>query len=168
MDVYDKNTRSRIMSSIKPKYNKSTEGQLIRILKRQKIYGWRRHLPISGTPDFAWPKLKLAIFVDGCFWHGCPLCNRRVKSNKRFWNSKIERNRRRDRRVDRYLRIDGWSVLRVRECRISKKATISRIVRKLKEKGGWEYSLKVNSEKATNTNTKSNLRNRLIARAYGN
>jgi DNA mismatch endonuclease (patch repair protein) len=84
------------------------------------IRGWRRHLPILGKPDFAFRKQKLAIFVDGCFWHGCPRCFRLPKQNRAFWKVKIEGNRKRDRLVNGRLRRLGWKVIRIRECQLGK------------------------------------------------
>lgn len=66
--------RSRNMAAIKSRGNKTTEARMLAILKSIKVTGWRRHLDLHGRPDFAFPKIKLAIFVNGCFWHGCPKC----------------------------------------------------------------------------------------------
>lgn len=87
-----------------------------------------------GKPDFAWPSLKVALFVDGCFWHGCPTCNRPSKSNVGFWGKKVSDNQRRDRRVARKLRQAGWSVLRVRECKIQANSSIARIRRVVEQR----------------------------------
>lgn len=105
--------RSEIMSHIRSRGNKATELVLAKLLRRHGISGWRRHLKLPGTPDFAFPKFRVAIFVDGCFWHGCPRCYRRPKTNRRFWDAKVARNRARDRRTNRALRIKGWKVLRI-------------------------------------------------------
>jgi DNA mismatch endonuclease (patch repair protein) len=107
--------RSRIMSRVRSRGNKSTEERLAKIFRRRKITGWRRHYKIIGTPDFVFPKSKVAIFVDGCFWHGCKLCYKAPKSNTEFWSAKIAYNRRKDRRVSRQLRAKGWHVIRVWE-----------------------------------------------------
>jgi DNA mismatch endonuclease (patch repair protein) len=66
-------------------------------------------------PDFVFPKLRLAVFVDGCFWHGCPIHATWPKQNGAFWRAKILGNKARDRRVDRTLRKAGWRVPRVWE-----------------------------------------------------
>ncbi|MBI2220388.1 MAG: very short patch repair endonuclease [Acidobacteria bacterium] len=76
-------------------------------------YRVRARLP--GTPDLAFPKLRLTIFVDGCFWHACPRHYGEPKSNVGFWRTKIAANRERDRRVNRELRKLGWRVVRIWE-----------------------------------------------------
>lgn len=107
--------RSRNMAAIKSRGNLSTELQFLALLKSLGCTGWRRHIPIHGTPDFAFPKIKLAIFLDGCFWHGCPRCFKLPRSNVDYWARKIGRNVSRDRRNSRLLRAEGWSVLHVWE-----------------------------------------------------
>ena len=69
-DVFDAEKRSDIMRQVKSKKNKSTELRLIEIFKENGITGWRRNYPVKGHPDFVFPKKKIAVFVDGCFWHG--------------------------------------------------------------------------------------------------
>ena len=110
--------RSRLMGLIKAKGNKKTEVRLAELLRGAGINGWRRHLPIPGRPDFSFRKQKVAVFVDGCFWHGCPRCFRLPNQNRAFWKAKIEGNRRRDRSVNGRLRRLGWKVIRIRECRL--------------------------------------------------
>ncbi|MBS0251271.1 MAG: DNA mismatch endonuclease Vsr [Proteobacteria bacterium] len=104
--------RSRIMAAIRGKGNASTEQRMVSILRQHQISGWRRHQPIFGSPDFTFEREHVAIFVDGCFWHGCPLCYRAPRNNREFWRAKIARNAARDRRTSRRLRAIGWSVLR--------------------------------------------------------
>lgn len=70
---------------------------------------------LPGAPDLAFWSRKVAVFVDGCFWHGCAMCFRMPKTRKAFWRDKIERNQRRDRRADRALRKLGWAVWRIKE-----------------------------------------------------
>jgi DNA mismatch endonuclease (patch repair protein) len=111
---------------VRSKGNRTTELALGRILWAAGLRGYRKHWPIVGRPDFAWPGLKVAVFVDGCFWHGCS-CKYLPRSNKRFWREKIAANMRRDSRVSQRLRRAGWSVVRVRECRVKSNATIRRI-----------------------------------------
>jgi DNA mismatch endonuclease (patch repair protein) len=117
-DIFSKQKRSEVMSKIRGKGNKKTELLLARLIRAGGIRGWRRHLPIPGKPDFAFRKQKLAIFVDGCFWHGCPKCFRLPKQNRAFWRVKIEGNRKRDRSVNAWLRRLGWKVIRIRECQL--------------------------------------------------
>ena len=104
--------RSRIMSAIRSRGNKSTERRLIEIMRWHKITGWRRGWLLPGKPDFVFPKYKLAVFVDGCFWHGCPRCYLEPKKNTEFWREKIRRNTLRDRRNKRSLKAKGRNVLR--------------------------------------------------------
>lgn len=109
-------TTSRIMSSIRGKRNRTTEVVLQLALVRNKIRGWRLHPEyIFGRPDFYFPRQKVAVFVDGCFWHGCPRCGHIPKTRSEFWHAKINRNRQRDRRTKRVLSQSGITVIRVWE-----------------------------------------------------
>lgn len=121
-------TRSEVMSRIRGKGNEKTELRLAGLMRAEGITGWRRHLPIPGRPDFSFRKQKVAIFVDGCFWHGCPRCFRLPKQNKAFWEAKIEGNRKRDRSVNGRLRRLGWKVVRIRECQLKKQEQVVRWV----------------------------------------
>ncbi len=107
--------RSALMSTIKGSGNKATELRLIEIMKAGGITGWRRKWALMGKPDFVFQKARVAVFVDGCFWHGCPRCYRPPSSNKPFWREKLARNRARDVKVTRALRKSGWRVLRIWE-----------------------------------------------------
>jgi len=127
MDHVSKDVRSKIMASIRSKGNRTTEVALGRLLWAAGLRGYRKHWRIVGRPDFAWPGLKVAVFVDGCFWHGCS-CKYLPRSNKRFWREKIEANQRRDKIVVRRLRCEGWAVVRVKECRVDSPATIRKIM----------------------------------------
>ncbi len=144
-DVFTKAKRSDVMSRIRSRGNQATELALVRVFRANGITGWRRHLQIriaergtrngrgaraagssvrtphsalrifSVRPDFVFPKARLAVFVDGCFWHGCPRHGTRPKGNAAFWRRKFAANRARDRRVNRALRRAGWRVLRIWE-----------------------------------------------------
>jgi DNA mismatch endonuclease, patch repair protein len=144
-DVFTKAKRSEVMSRIRSRGNRDTELALARLLRANKIAGWRRHFEIRGRavlprgpniraaqqrrpavkfrvrPDFVFARLKLAVFVDGCFWHGCPRHATQPKNNRGFWRKKLSANKRRDRRVNRVLRRDGWRVLRIWECALQKR-----------------------------------------------
>jgi DNA mismatch endonuclease (patch repair protein) len=120
-DVFTQGKRSLVMAAIRSRGNKDTEVALALLLRRHKITGWRRHMPIFGRPDFVFPKLRLAIFVDGCFWHGCPRHGTKPKNNAEFWLKKLARNQARDRLVTRTLRGRGWRVLRVWEHELRRK-----------------------------------------------
>jgi DNA mismatch endonuclease (patch repair protein) len=127
VDTVSKEVRSRIMSAVKPYGNKTTEMIMGKLLRENGLRGYRKHWPIDGKPDFAWPRLRIALFVDGCFWHGCPRCKRIPTSNRTFWAARIGGNRRRDRRVSRSLKRAGWLVLRVWECRLQEERTMEKI-----------------------------------------
>jgi DNA mismatch endonuclease (patch repair protein) len=103
------------MAKIKSAGCKSTEASLARLLRREKLSGWRRQSRLDGRPDFIFPARRVAIFVDGCFWHGCPRCYRRPGSRREYWDAKVARNRARDKTVNRLLRRKGWRVTRVWE-----------------------------------------------------
>ena len=133
-DIFSKTKRSEVMSAVRGKGNKATELRLVEIFREQKITGWRRHAPVFGSPDFVFPKLKLAVFVDGCFWHGCPEHGTLPATNKVFWETKITRNRARDREVNRELKKRGWRVLRLWEHELRKKREV-RAVAKLRRAG---------------------------------
>ena len=130
-DFLTKPQRSALMSAIKGKGNKDTELALVKLFRCHGITGWRRGQDVFGRPDFLFRRNRLALFVDGCFWHGCPRCYRRPKSNRKFWDNKIARNRERDRRVSRELRKLGWRVIRIWEHDLAKRggACIRRIQR---------------------------------------
>ena len=112
-DVFTKAKRSEVMSRIRGRGNKNTELALVNLFRRHKITGWRRHPKIFGKPDFVFPKFKLVVFVDGCFWHGCPKHATKPATNRTFWRNKFARNQARDRIVNRTLRQLGWTVLRI-------------------------------------------------------
>jgi len=114
--------RSELMRRVHSKGNATTEGRMMAILRAEGLVGWRRHLSVPGRPDFVWRDRKVALFVDGCFWHGHN-CNRNLspRTNAAFWKAKIERNRLRDRTVAGLLRRQGWVVLRVWECRLKER-----------------------------------------------
>jgi DNA mismatch endonuclease Vsr len=81
------------MSLIRSRGNRDTELRLITIMRAHGISGWRRHWSLFGKPDFVFPRLKLAVFVDGCFWHGCPLHATSPKTNAAFWCKNEARQR---------------------------------------------------------------------------
>ena len=124
--------RSRTMSAIRGKSNKSTELPLKMALVRARVKGWVLHTAtICGKPDFYFGKYRLAIFVDGCFWHGCPRCGHIPKTRSQFWKAKIGRNRERDRRTKKVLAAHGIRLLRVWEHSLRKPSHIGAIVRKV-------------------------------------
>jgi DNA mismatch endonuclease (patch repair protein) len=130
MDVFSRRERSRIMSQIRSRGNAATELRLIKLFRAHKIIGWRRNQKVFGKPDFIFPKLKLALFVDGCFWHGCPKHGTRPKGNRTFWKKKFARNIARDRLVNRTLRSASWRVLRIWQHELTVKNE-SRLLRRI-------------------------------------
>jgi DNA mismatch endonuclease, patch repair protein len=123
--------RSRIMASIRSKGNRTTELALARAFRSQKLSGWRRHLPLPGRPDFVFKDARVAVFVDGCFWHGCGRCYQAPKQNQRYWAAKVDLNRSRDARVTRLLRKRGWRVLRIWGHSLAHPAKVANKVRRL-------------------------------------
>ena len=83
----------------------------------------RFHGSTSATvrPDFLFPKRRLAVFVDGCFWHACPMHATKPRNNAAFWRTKLAGNQARDRKVNRALRAAGWRVLRIWEHGMAKR-----------------------------------------------
>lgn len=150
-DVFTQAKRSDVMSRIRSRGNKATELALAKLFRRHGITGWRRHVQVriaerrtrskadEGTagnpfrtphsafrilavrPDFVFLKLRLAVFVDGCFWHGCPKHATWPKGNAAFWRKKFATNKARDRLVSRTLRRGGWRVLRIWEHELARK-----------------------------------------------
>lgn len=109
------------MSKVRSKNNKSTEIKLISFFKDNNITGWRRNYPVKGHPDFVFLDKKIAVFVDGCFWHGHDCRNTRPTSNADYWNKKRERNIQHDKEITSLFERRGWSVIRIWECELKKK-----------------------------------------------
>jgi len=132
------------MSRIRSRGNADTELALARLLRANKISGWRRQREVriqkSGArifkvgPDFIFKQARLAVFVDGCFWHGCPKHGTQPKGNRAFWKNKFARNKARDVLVTQTLRRAGWRILRIWEHELARKheaRLLLRIHRKL-------------------------------------
>lgn len=146
-DVFTKAKRSKVMSRIRGRGNKDTELALAKLFRQNQITGWRRqlklrvmsgkwrvtrkahapgtslvtrHASLTVRPDFVFAKSRTAVFVDGCFWHGCPRHATKPKSNRAFWNHKLAANQKRDALVNRTLRSANWRVLRIWECALKK------------------------------------------------
>lgn len=115
-DVFDKEKRSNIMQKVRSKGNKSTELKLIEVFREMGISGWKRNYPVKGHPDFVFLKKKVAVFVDGCFWHGHDCRNTRPADNQEYWQKKRERNIRHDKEITELFESRGWRVLRIWEC----------------------------------------------------
>jgi DNA mismatch endonuclease (patch repair protein) len=131
-DVYTRAERSALMAKVRGRGNLTTEGALAKVFRAEGWAGWRRQRMIGGRvgegarfrvrPDFVFAARRLAVFVDGCFWHGCPRHGTRPRGNAGFWREKFRRNRARDRRDTRRLRREGWSVVRLWEHELKPKA----------------------------------------------
>ena len=142
-DVFSKSNRSAVMSRIRSRGNAATELALAKLLRRQGITGWRRHVPIRGRaalprnpkskaalqhhptvrvkPDFVFRQMRLSVFVDGCFWHACPKHGTSPRNHRAFWRKKFSGNKKRDALVTRTLRRTGWRVWRVWEHELARK-----------------------------------------------
>lgn len=120
-DVFDSKKRSDIMSKVRSNNNKSTELALIKFFKENKITGWKRNYPVKGHPNFVFLDKKIAVFVDGCFWHGHDCRNTRPSDNAEYWQRKRERNIKHDKEVTAMFENRGWTVIRIWECELKKK-----------------------------------------------
>lgn len=142
-DILTQAQRSALMAKVRSAGNASTELRLIAVFRALGITGWRRGVTLrveAGAvklkvrPDFVFRAGKLAVFVDGCFWHGCPLHATQPTQNARFWREKIAGNGARDRLVSRTLRRGGWRVLRIWEHELTRKYR-ARLVARLRRGG---------------------------------
>jgi len=120
-DVFTKAKRSEVMSRIRGHGNKDTELALMKLFRQHGVTGWRRNQKVFGKPDFIFRKPKVAVFVDGCFWHGCPQHCNTPASNRPFWKRKFAANKSRDRRVNLALLKAGWRVVRIWEHDLAKR-----------------------------------------------
>jgi DNA mismatch endonuclease (patch repair protein) len=112
-DVFTKQKRSEVMAAVHGRGNQSTEWRLRARLISSGISGWRVNAAdVIGKPDFVFDITRTAVFVDGCFWHGCRHCRNIPATNRKFWIEKIGANRRRDKQVTRMLKKSGWQVIR--------------------------------------------------------
>lgn len=122
---------SRTMSAIRSKNARSTELCLRMLLVRSGIKGWQLHAnKLPGNPDFYFKEEKLAVFVDGCYWHGCPKCGHIPKTRTEFWKAKIDRNKERDRKNNKELKNIGIRSLRIWEHEL-KKNTVEKVIKKI-------------------------------------
>jgi DNA mismatch endonuclease, patch repair protein len=123
MDVHDRETRSFNMSRIRSRDTKP-EIRLRRLLWACGLRGYRLHKKLPGKPDIVYSRVRLAIFIDGCFWHGCTECGdgRTPSSNTSYWSAKRKMNQERDVRRTRELEQMGWRVVRLWEHQVTKEA----------------------------------------------
>lgn len=120
------------MKKVRSKNNRSTELRLIDVFNQYGIKGWRRNYQVKGHPDFVFFSCKVAIFVDGCFWHGHDCRNTRPSDNAEYWNKKRERNMKHDIEITALFEKRGWKVLRIWECELRKKKETD-LVERLKQ-----------------------------------
>lgn len=125
--------RSTRMSLVRSTGNRSTELTVEIVLRSARITAWRKHpANIPGRPDFYFPREKFAVFVNGCFWHACPRCARRMpKARRQFWKAKILGNRRRDERLRRLLVRRGFGTMRIWEHELRENRWLFRLQRLL-------------------------------------
>ena len=109
------------MKAVKSRNAKTTELKMIEIFKELHIIGWRRTYPLIGKPDFVFPKKRIVVFVDGCFWHGHNCRNVTPSANAEFWNAKRVYNKQHDEIVTETLLKKNWMVIRIWECEFKKK-----------------------------------------------
>ncbi len=135
-DVHTKRQRSYNMSMIKGK-NTKLEISLRKMLSSYGIKGYRINSKLLGKPDIVFSKYKIAVFVDGCFWHKCPDCYKEPKNNKKLWKTKISGNVNRDKKVNKILKKEGWLVLRFWEHLLRKdiNSVYKYLLKELKKKG---------------------------------
>ena len=118
-DVLTPEQRKKNMSRIRGK-NTSPELKLRKMLWESGIRGYRVHYKLPGKPDIVFTRKKVVVFVDGCFWHKCPVCFRPPETNAEFWNEKLQKNVERDLKVTKELEDLGWTVLRFWEHEVKK------------------------------------------------
>lgn len=152
-DVFDLAKRSEVMSRIRGKGNKTTELALIAAFRQAGITGWRRHVhcrvkdrrarfstvadksPVLVIrPDFVFRTQRIAIFVDGCFWHQCPLHSKVPESNRAFWKQKLQRNVERDAESNKALKAEAWTVVRIWEHDLLDPKCLSRAVARVRRR----------------------------------
>jgi len=118
-DVLTEKQRSYCMSRICGK-NTKPEILLRKVLYKSGARGYRLHCKLPGKPDIVFTKRKIAVFIDGCFWHKCPKCFTNPKTNRVFWKKKTDSNVKRDKSVNQELKKNGWKVVRVWEHSLEK------------------------------------------------
>lgn len=129
-------THSRRMGAIRSQGNRTTEARFRAMLVRSSICGWTMQTKsIKGKPDFYFPESKVAVFLDGCFWHGCPKCGHVPTVNRPFWKAKIKRNQRRDIETEKLLRVAGITPIRFweHELRDSPKVCLEKLTELLRQ-----------------------------------
>lgn len=126
--------RLKTMRAVKGKGTR-LERRLSSILAGMRVKGWRKNVSdILGKPDIVFHAERLIIFIDGCFWHGCPICNRKLpETNKEYWERKIQRNVERAKIHNQKLAEDGWKVIRIWEHELRDPDARARIIIDIRE-----------------------------------
>jgi len=123
---------SKRMGAIRGRGNRTTEARFRAILVRAGIRGWTLNTKdLQGKPDFFFPAERVAVFIDGCFWHGCPQCGHVPSVNRPFWKAKIERNQERDRNTNLLLRQERIQSFRLWEHELLKPSDCLQKLQKL-------------------------------------
>ena len=120
-DIFTSEKRSAVMKAVKSRNTKTTEIKMMEIFKELHIIGWRRTYPLIGKPDFVFPKKRVVVFVDGCFWHGHDCRNVTPSDNAEFWEAKRLYNKKHDEEVTQTLVEKNWTIIRIWECELKKK-----------------------------------------------
>jgi len=113
-DVVSKKKRSEIMSAVRSKDTK-IEIAFRKALWKQGFRYRKNSAKYFGKPDLVLKKYKTAIFIDSCFWHGCKKHCRIPATNKKYWTDKINRNKERDKEVNKFYKKTGWKIIRIWE-----------------------------------------------------
>jgi len=147
-DNVSKEIRSKTMKAIKSSDTK-LEKVVFKELWKKGIRFRKNVKDLFGNPDIAIKKYKIVIFIDSCFWHGCKKHCRIPCSSQEYWCSKIERNKRRDKEVNKYYKVNDWKILRIWEHSINSdfQGTIFKILefinlektRKQKPSGSFQF-----------------------------
>jgi len=134
VDNLSSKSRSYNMSRIRSK-NTSPERVVFSLFRKTSIPFRKHYSKAPGKPDLAFLPSKTAVFIHGCFWHGCPRCKPpKPKSNKDYWNKKLKRTKERDEGQIKLLKKCGWKTIVIWECQIKNNPDkqISRIIRVLR------------------------------------
>jgi len=129
--------RRKTMQAVKGKGTK-LERRLWAMLAGMGLKGWKKNVDtITGKPDVVFTDQRIVVFMDGCFWHGCPYCCRKLpKTNREYWEKKIERNVELAQLHNEQLQRDGWTVVRIWEHEMADTAKVrARILRALEKEG---------------------------------
>lgn len=120
--------RKKTMQAVKGKDTR-LEKRLFAMLAGMKVKGWRKNAnDILGKPDVTFLQERVAIFIDGCFWHGCPICDRKLpQTNQEYWARKIKRNVELAQIYNHKLTDNGWIVIRIWEHEVNDREAMQKI-----------------------------------------